>query len=251
MNKTTISIIIIVLVIIGSLFLFSGSNKTTEDETASSSQSTGIVIDAGRTVVIRGHQLPPNDIEIEVGTTILWENKDSFIGLPYNEHTITSGSIDRTGKDGVRGIVPNSGSGVSDGTFQEGLKLNKSFSYTFTEPGIYPFYIAEHPIVSGERKIIVAEISQSSSGETVAMEAKSFSFSPDALRATIGEVFALNITATGQHTFTIDELGIDVILPHGETTRVEITPEQTGSFQFYCSIPGHRGAGQVGTIVVE
>ncbi|MCH8156576.1 MAG: cupredoxin domain-containing protein, partial [Nitrospinae bacterium] len=61
----------------------------------------------------------------------------------------------------------------------------------------------------------------------------------------------LNITATGQHTFTIDELGVDVILPHGETTRVEFTPEQTGSFQFYCSVPGHKGAGQVGTITVE
>jgi len=246
MNKKTISIIVIVLVIIGSFFLFGGNNKNTEDNTASSSQPTGIMIDAGQTIIIRGHQLPSNDLEIEVGTTILWENKDSFVGLPYSKHTITSGIIDRTGRDGVRGIVPNSGSGVSDGTFQ----LNKSFSYTFTEPGIYPFYIAEHPAVSGERKIIVTEISQSSSGETVAMEAKSFSFSPDALQATIGEVFGLNITATGQHTFTIDELGVDVILPHGETTRVEITPEQTGSFQFYCSVPGHREAGQIGTITV-
>ena len=251
MNKKTISIIVVVLVIIGSLFLFRGNNKNTENETASSSQPTGIIIDAGQTIIIRGHQLPPNDLEIEVGTTILWENKDSFVGLPYSRHTITSGSIDRTGKDGVRGIVPNSGSGVSDGTFQEGLKLNKSFSYTFTEAGIYPFYIAEHPTVSGERKIIVKEKSQVDHIESITIIAKSFSFSPDSVQAEVNEEVTIDIVATGQHTFTIDELGVNVILPHDEVTRVRFTPEQIGAFEFYCAVPGHREAGQVGTLLVE
>lgn len=251
MNKITISIIVVVLVIIGGLFLFGGNDKATENDAAFSSDPEGTMIDAGQKVVIRGHQLPPNDLEIEVGTTVLWENKDSFLGLPYNKHTITSGSIDRTGKNGVRGIVPNSGSGISDGTFQEGLKLNKSFSYTFTEVGIYPFYIAEHPTVSGERKIIVKEKSQLNNEESIAMIAKSFSFSPDFIQAKVNEEVIIDITATGQHTFTIDELDVNIILPHDEVTRVRFTPEKEGTFEFYCSVPGHRGAGQVGTLIVE
>jgi len=251
MNKTIISIIAIVLVIIGAIFLFIGKDTTTKNEMAPSSKPVGIMIDAGQKVVIRGHQLPQNDLEIEVGTTVLWENKDSFRGLPYNKHTITSGSIDRSGKEGLRGIVPNSGSGISDGTFQEGLKLNKTFSYTFTEVGIYPYYIAEHPTVSGERKIIVKEKSQVDHIESIAMIAKSFSFSPDIVQAKINEEVIIDIVATGQHTFTIDELDVNIILPHDEVTRVRFMPEQIGTFEFYCSVPGHRGAGQVGTIVVE
>ena len=242
MNKTIISIIVVVLILIGGFFLFNGEDEATQVDT---------IVDAGQKVVIRGHQLPPNDLEIEVGTTVLWENKDSFVGLPYSKHTITSGSTDRTGRDGVRGVVPNSGSGISDGTFKEGLKLNKSFSYTFTEVGIYPFYIAEHPTVSGERKIIVREKSQLNDEEIIVMIAKPFSFSPDSIQAKVNEEVIIDVTATGQHTFTIDELEVNIILPHGEITRVQFTPEIEGTFEFYCAVPGHRGGGMFGSITVE
>ena len=246
MNKTTGSIIIIIIIIIGGFFIF-----RSDDNEKSEPKSTGVTVDSGQTVVIQGHQLQQGNLEIEVGTTVVWRNRDNLVGLPYDKHTVTSGVIDRTGTEGVRGVVANSGSGIGDGMYQKGLALNDTFEYTFTEPGTYPFYIAEHPLVSGEGKIIVTERTSSISVETIAMEAKSFSFSPDILKANVGEVIRLNITATGQHTFTIDELGVDVILPHGETTRVEFTPEQVGTFEFYCSVPGHREAGQVGEMVVE
>lgn len=251
MNKTLIGIIVFVLIVVGGFLLFSGNNKDTNTEETYSSQPTGVTADSGQTVIIQGHQLPPGDLEIEVGTTVIWNNKDNLVGLPYDKHTVTSGIIDESGAEGVKGVVPNSGSGISDGMYQKGLALNDVFDYTFTEPGTYNFYIAEHPLVSGERKIIVTERTQSSVGETVAMEAKSFSFSPDTLQAKVGEIVGINITATGQHTFTIDELDVDVPLPHGETTRVEFTPNKAGTFQFYCAIPGHREAGQIGTLVVE
>ena len=251
MNKTTISIVVIVLVIIGAFFLFGGNDETTETETPSSSQPVGIMIDEGQTVVIQGHQLLQNDLEIEVGTTIVWRNEDSFIGLPYDKHTVTSGSIDSTGSEGVKGVVPNSGSGISDGVFQKGLKLDEVFNYTFTEPGIYTFYIAEHPAVSGEGRIVVREKAQMDNADVVTITAKSFLFTPDILQARAGEQVSIDITATGQHTFTIDELEVNVVLPHGETTRVEFTPDESGTYEFYCAIPGHRQAGQIGTLTVE
>jgi hypothetical protein len=36
------------------------------------------------------------------------------------------------------------------------------------------------------------------------------------------------------HTFTIDELGINVRLAPGETKTIEITPNKVGSYTFYC-----------------
>jgi len=253
MNKTIGSIIVITIIIIGGFFIFrSDDNGNTVDKISSGSESkpTGVMVDPGQTVVIQGHQLQQGNLEIEVGTTVVWRNRDNLVGLPYDKHTVTSGVIDRTGVEGVKGVVPNSGSGVGDGTYQKGLALNDTFEYAFTEPGVYSFYIAEHPLVSGEGKIVVKERLGSIGGETIAMEAKSFSFSPNALKANVGEVVGLNITATGQHTFTIDELGVDVILPHKKTTRVEFTPDETGVFEFYCSIPGHRQAGQFGTLLI-
>ncbi|MCH7598074.1 cupredoxin domain-containing protein [Patescibacteria group bacterium] len=251
MNKIVTSIVVIVLIIIGAFFFFGGNGKTTETETPSSSQPVAIVIDEGQTVIIQGHQLLQDDLEIEVGTTIIWRNKDSFIGLPYDKHTITSGSIDLTGAKGVKGVVPNSGSGVSDGIFQKGLELDEVFDYTFTEPGIYTFYIAEHPGVSGEGRIVVREKDQTDNAGVVTMIAKSFSFTPDIIQARAGEQVSIDITATGQHTFTVDELEVDVVLPHGETTRVEFIPDKPGTYEFYCRIPGHRQAGQVGTLTIE
>ena len=250
MNKTVISIVVIVLIIIGAFFLFRG-NDTTETETPSLSEPVGVMIDEGQTVVIQGHQLLQTDLEIEVGTTVIWRNKDNFLGLPYDRHTVTSGSIDLTGSEGTKGVVPNSGSGISDGTFQQGLKLDEVFDYTFTEPGVFTFYIAEHPGVSGEGRIVVREKAQTGNADVVSMIAKSFSFTPDAVLVSVGEPVSIDITAIGQHTFTIDELGVNVVLPHGETTRVEFIPGQTGTYEFYCSIPGHRQAGQVGTLVIE
>jgi plastocyanin len=86
--------------------------------------------------------------------------------------------------------------------------------------------------------------------ETISMEAGLFFFTPETLEAKVGEEVILNISATGGHTFTIDELDVNVSLPHGETTRVLFTPEVTGTFEYYCSIPGHRESGQMGMLEV-
>lgn len=50
------------------------------------------------------------------------------------------------------------------------------------------------------------------------------------------------------HTFTIDELGINVRLAPGETKIMEITLSKAASYIFYC-IP-HRGLGMVGNLTV-
>jgi len=243
MNKTSIGIIV-AIIIIGGVFVFSGDKEEVE---VSKDITPVEILETSKTVTIQGHKIPQGGLQIETGTTVVWENKDNLVGLPYDKHTITSGSIDSSGVDGVAGVVPNSGSGVSDGTYQNGLALGESFEYTFDEPGVYTFYIAEHPNVSGEGIITVTEKIDAG---IISMESKSFTFSPETLQGKVGETISLDIASTGQHTFTIDELGVNVVTPHGETTRVEFVPDKAGTFEYYCAIPGHKEAGQIGVLTV-
>jgi plastocyanin len=68
-----------------------------------------------------------------------------------------------------------------------------------------------------------------------------------------GEVlglFVINNDGIG-HAFDVDSLGVHVQLPPNSTTAVAIKPTGPGRLDFYCSVPGHRDAGMVGTISVE
>ncbi|MCH7828479.1 cupredoxin domain-containing protein [Patescibacteria group bacterium] len=242
MNKTIIIIIIALGAVVGAYFLFQGGDGVPQE----SGTQTPASQNQERIISIRNHQITEPTLVISVGDTVTWRNQDNLAGFPYDNHSPTSGTIDSTGAQGQRGVVPNSGSGIADGTFELALGSGESQSFTFTEAGTYTYYIAEHPLVSGEGKIIVEE-----KKVPVSMSARSFAFSPETLKARVGESIVLEVQATGQHTFTIDELGVNVSLPHGKTTRVEFTPSQTGTFTYYCAVPGHRNAGQIGTLTVE
>ena len=51
------------------------------------------------------------------------------------------------------------------------------------------------------------------------------------------------------HTFTIDELGINLLVPMGANEQVTfIAPP--GTYRFYCGIPGHVDAGMQGTLII-
>jgi uncharacterized cupredoxin-like copper-binding protein len=51
------------------------------------------------------------------------------------------------------------------------------------------------------------------------------------------------------HNFSIDELGIDIDLPAGETQETVINAP-AGEYEYYCNVPGHKQAGMVGTLTV-
>ncbi|PJC37075.1 hypothetical protein CO046_02365 [Candidatus Peregrinibacteria bacterium CG_4_9_14_0_2_um_filter_53_11] len=87
-------------------------------------------------------------------------------------------------------------------------------------------------------------------GQTVAMVSGNLFFRPNAVTAKVNQPLTITFTNTGFHTFTIDALGVDVDLRNKPTGSVTFTPTKTGSFEFYCAIPGHRAAGMVGTLTV-
>ena len=84
---------------------------------------------AAKTVAvdIQVFQFMPNVLEVKVGTTVIWTNKDNI------EHSITNG-------------VPGKPGGKFDsGFFTQG----KTFSFTFTEAGEYPYFCMRHNSMQG------------------------------------------------------------------------------------------------------
>ena len=77
-----------------------------------------------------------------------------------------------------------------------------------------------------------------------------YRFSPDQLTFSVGQTVEFQITGeTKFHTFTIDELGIDLAVPAGQTVSFQFTFETPGTFRVI-SIP-HESDGMVATIVVR
>ena len=76
-----------------------------------------------------------------------------------------------------------------------------------------------------------------------------YQFVPSELDFKVGDTVTFEITAeTEFHTFTVDDLGIDVSLEAGETVRHTYTFDKTGTFKLLC-IP-HETFGMTGTITV-
>ena len=76
-----------------------------------------------------------------------------------------------------------------------------------------------------------------------------YQFVPSELDFKVGDTVTFEITAeTEFHTFTVDDLGIDVSLEAGETVSHTYTFDKAGSFKLLC-IP-HETFGMTGTITV-
>lgn len=67
-----------------------------------------------------------------------------------------------------------------------------------------------------------------------------------------GDHVRIKVTNTaGMHDFTLDEFGVKQELPLNQEVVIDFVADQVGSFQYYCSKPGHRAAGQWGTLTVS
>ena len=86
--------------------------------------------------------------------------------------------------------------------------------------------------------------------QRVTLSSQDVQFYPTNLTVQAGRKVVLTIQNAGAHTFTVAELGIDKNLGPGTNTIV-FTPERAGTYKFYCSIPGHREQGMIGTLVVQ
>jgi uncharacterized cupredoxin-like copper-binding protein len=108
------------------------------------------------------------------------------------------------------------------------------------------------------------------------VEAKEFTFSPANLEVTAGQPVKLTLRNTGtlEHDFSVAELpmegeaevsgGMDhdmddataepelhVATAAKGSATLEFTPTKPGTYEFWCTVPGHKAAGMTGTLVVK
>jgi plastocyanin len=95
---------------------------------ASANDQAGMVMQ----VEISVFAFVPAEIEVKVGTTVIWTNQDETV------HTITSGTIDNAGGD------------FDSAPFTKG----QSFAFLFTKPGDYPYFCRVHPEMVGLVRVV-------------------------------------------------------------------------------------------------
>ena len=118
---------IAILVMITTLLLVAACSVPQEKQaTVVAAEEESVVVQAGvATVTAENFAFKPTDVEVTVGTTVEWSNKDEV------EHSIT----------------------FDDGSFDELLPPGGMVTHTFTQAGAYSYHCTPHPGMQG--KVIV------------------------------------------------------------------------------------------------
>lgn len=80
----------------------------------------------------------------------------------------------------------------------------------------------------------------------IAYEVKEFS-----IPANTDSVVTLVNNGFLQHNFVIDELGLESPMYNGGDSGTVTINAPAGTYEYYCSVPGHREAGMVGSLTVS
>lgn len=116
----------------------------------------------------------------------------------------------------------------------------------------------------------------SDGGQSLTIEAQDLAFSPANLEVTAGDPVKLTLQNNGmlEHDFSVMEFpmegeaeaagGMDhdmgsgpmdpelhVAAGAGQSATLDFTPSKPGTYEFWCTVPGHKEAGMTGTLVVS
>jgi plastocyanin len=122
-------------------------------------------------------------------------------------------------------------------------------------PPAYPTVPAPAPPPGAEEEASPAPTTDGEGEGSAAatIEAQDIAFSTNELTVKPGDTIEMTNTGQLPHDFVVDELGIKEETPgNGDTVTITIPEDaQPGDFEFYCSVPGHKQAGMVGTLTIE
>jgi len=85
---------------------------------------------------------------------------------------------------------------------------------------------------------------------TFEIDQDNFFFSPSTIDGSAGQKITFTVKNVGSapHTFTIDNLNIDVTVQPGDEMTVDVTFPTSGTVEFYCKF--HKSMGMTGTLEV-
>jgi len=83
---------------------------------------------------------------------------------------------------------------------------------------------------------------------------KEFEFEPSKVTVDAGETVTIKFKNKGVMSHNITFKNIDAktkTIQSGNTTTIEVTIDEPGTYDFVCSVPGHSQAGMRGQLVVK
>lgn len=114
----------------------------------------------------------------------------------------------------------------------------------------------------------------SSPQKEIALELTDFTFAPSSVTIPAGQPVTITIENKGlvEHDFVIEQVAasmgtmeggsemhhmggdsdfaVHAAVQAGGTASLELTVEEPGTYQFFCSVPGHKEAGMTGELIV-
>ncbi|RHW39081.1 cupredoxin domain-containing protein [Neobacillus notoginsengisoli] len=89
------------------------------------------------------------------------------------------------------------------------------------------------------------------SRETVGVELRDDFFNPKVINLRQGRTtkVVLKNNGTKEHTFTVQKLGIDAVVPAGQEKTITVKANQPGTYELICRY--HFQEGMVGTVIVK
>lgn len=90
-------------------------------------------------------------------------------------------------------------------------------------------------------------------GEKITVVGKEFSYDPATLTLAAGQPFTIVLKNTGsiEHDITLDDAKFKLTVPGNNTREKGLEVAKPGTYQFYCSLPGHKSAGMKGELTVS
>ncbi len=115
--------------------------------------------------------------------------------------------------------------------------------------------VISHQIVVGPEQSLEGSADETESvfesiinESNVNISSRDYSFEPAQINVSGGTITVTVTENMGDHTFVIDELGVNEVLETGKTFSFEAAP---GTYTFYCGVGNHKALGMEGTLVVE
>ena len=207
------------------------------------------------TIVGTKWEFQPAEFEIAPGGVITFQNETGMsMGLsaePWDQNALTP----------MMKSVPSGGSG--EFTVPADAKVGDEIEFTSnlteaTNQGM----VGKITIVAGDGAVASPAASPAATpaaGSGTVIEVKmldTFAFEPSEIEAAVGDTLHFINEGFMEHDFAVDAWSDEPLTPYlksSETADV-VVPEAATSgeqYEFYCTVPGHKQAGMVGTLTIK
>jgi len=109
------------------------------------------------------------------------------------------------------------------------------------------------PLTNKQKKQLAEGTATATKDKVFYITAGNFYFTPNRITVNQGDHVSIVLSnRDGFHDFVIDALHVRMpVIRQGQFTTARFTADKKGTYEFYCSLPGHKEQGMKGTLIVQ